>query len=78
MKKQKKVYKAYILSTSEGTVQIGRTVYHIPTQKRFRAPMKGCRNYPSVQVDNNNFEAARKALQLFGSIEKSRNLTIRV
>jgi hypothetical protein len=75
MKKQKR---AYILSTIHGTIQIGRTVYSVSTGKKFTASMKGLKKYPYVLVNRNSFEEARKALQLYGSIEKSRNLTIQV
>jgi len=70
--------KAYILSTVHGTVQIGTVVYCVPTGERFKASMKGLKNYPYVLVDGNGFEAAKTALRVYGSIDLSRNLTRRV
>jgi hypothetical protein len=73
----KNIKKAYILSTTNGVVQIGTVVYCVPTGKRFRASIRGLKNYPCVLVNGNGFEAAREALRIYGSIDKSRNLTIR-
>ena len=53
---------AYLLSEHHGTVQIGRTVWHLPTRKHFRVD-KYCRKgqYPRFPVHENSFKAAWEA-----------------
>jgi hypothetical protein len=59
----KKLRKAYIVSTVNGVVQIGNTVFHVATGKKYNATMKGCSKLPYVMVEEKSFKAAREALR---------------
>lgn len=63
--------KAYILSSENGTVQIGRTVYCVPTKESFWATRKGLTKLSefgpvnrSYKVPDNSWESAKLALEL--------------
>ena len=64
MKKKKKAMKAYILSRENGTVQIGNTVFCVPTQKKFSAPRKGLKGLPVVEVPDKSWASAKLAQDL--------------
>lgn len=55
--------KAYVLSTENGTVQIGHTVYCIPTKNCFDTNKKGLRG-KSYTVPNNSWRSAKIALEM--------------
>jgi len=55
--------KAYILSEEHGTVQIGRTVYCLPTIQAFEASRKGLKNKPAYKVMDNSWNSAKQAIQ---------------
>jgi hypothetical protein len=55
--------KAYILSEEHGTVQIGRTVYCLPTGKSFQSTRKGLKGLPCYDVQDNSWTAARIAAE---------------
>jgi hypothetical protein len=56
--------KAYILSTENGTVQIGDTVFQPITHKKFKADRKGLNKLDFVEVNDKSFKSARLALRL--------------
>jgi hypothetical protein len=62
----KRLRKAYIISTVNGVVQIGNTVFHVVTGKKYNTTMKGCSKLPYVMVEEKSFKAARKALEDYG------------
>jgi hypothetical protein len=63
MKKQRK---AYIISTVNGVVQIGNTVFCVATNEKYNATMKGCKELPYVMVEEKSFESAKRALEKYG------------
>ncbi len=62
---EKRLY-AHILSTVDGTVQIGDTVFQIPTMKRFKVsfPPRKQDVVASVLVPSKSWESAEKALRM--------------
>jgi len=56
--------KAYILSTENGTVQIGHTVYCIPTKECFDTTVKGLGGKTSYTVPDNSWRSAKIALEM--------------
>jgi hypothetical protein len=60
-----KYKKAYILSTVDGVVQIGNTVFHVPTHQKFVVTMSGVRKLPYVWVSEKSFKGAMEALQKY-------------
>jgi len=59
--------KAYILSRVHGTIQIGHTVYCVPTREKFSASMKGLKDYPYLYVTESGWKGAKEALRLWNS-----------
>jgi hypothetical protein len=55
--------KAYILSSENGTVQIGNTVFQPSTHKKFNADKKGLSKKDWVEVSEKSFQGARMALR---------------
>jgi hypothetical protein len=57
-----KMYRAYILSTIHGTVQIGDTVFQLPTRERFKAHRRELRGRPWYWVKSKDFNGAYDAM----------------
>jgi len=52
---------AYILSRVHGTIQIGRTVYHLPTRERFDTRRQPRNTLAVYVVKDNSWESAKSA-----------------
>jgi hypothetical protein len=57
----KKNKKAYIISEINGIVQIGNTVYELPTGKSWKASLKNTKRKPVYEVSEKSWEGAREA-----------------
>jgi hypothetical protein len=66
----RKYKKAYILSSVDGVVQIGNTVFHVATGQKFNVTMRGVRRLPFVWVNDKSFKSAKEALIKYNSKEK--------
>lgn len=54
--------KAYILSEQHGTIQLGYTVYQIPTNIKFRTNTKADYYCPEYEVKSNSWKSAKEAM----------------
>ena len=52
---------AYILSRVHGTIQIGRTVYHLPTKERFNTRRQPKSSLAAYTVFDNSWQSAKSA-----------------
>jgi len=58
------MFKAYIVSTVNGTIQIGDTCFQPCTGQSFKASRKGLKGKPVYEVSEKSMEAAKQAIQL--------------